>query len=171
MKIEDKVRQISEMYTKRVREILSENRKALQVEVERMIFERSVENTIPDWVNLQNTMDIVEKFITAYDQASRGIDVEENLARRTHSLVKSCLDIDTSKEWQTIRRDIASRLGKISDPDLVKYLIERYGVIGTGEIIVKAPEGKTGFVNDVKWVLYIAAIALNKVVGSAVLRT
>lgn len=167
---DEKVRQISEMYTKRVRDILVENRKFLQVEIERIIFETSIEGKISEYVRLQNTMDIVDRYISAYEQASCGYDIDSSLAMKTHSLVKSTLDIDTFKEWEGIRRDIKSKLGRMPDQELIRYLIRRYGVIGTGEIIAKRPEGLGGFVSDVKWLLYIAAVALNKVVRSALLR-
>lgn len=167
MDIEEKVKQIMLAYTKRVSKILSKNREELQLRLKELIWEATLNGELPECVNLENTMDIVRKFITAYELAARGVDVEENLARRTHQQVKSTLNIDTSREWDRVRSDIESKIDKLAEQELVTYLIKKYGVIGTGEIIAEKPMGNKGLENEVKWIIYVAAIVLNKVVKDA----
>lgn len=169
MDIKEKVKQIMLVYTKRVSKILSENREELQSCLKGSIWEATLKGKLPECVNLENTMDMVIKFITVYELAARGADVEENLARRTHQQVKSTLNIDTSLEWDRVRSDIESKIDKLAEQELVTYLIKKYGVIGTGEIVAKEPVGDKGLENEVKWIIYVAAIVLNKVVKDRVL--
>lgn len=168
MDAEDKIRHVTMAYTKRVSRILSLNKENLQSGLKEFIWNSTLAAKIPECVNLKNTWDIIARFIAAYELAARGIDVEEGFARRTRRKVKSVLNIDTSAEWERVRVDIETKIDSFTEQELVVYLINRYGVIGTGGFVVEEPLSDKGLENEVKWIIYVAAIVLNKVVKEGV---
>ena len=168
MKVGENIRQILDGYTKEMRDILVSNEDFLQVELENIIFEEGIKGRIPDCISLRDTLAMAKKFISAYELAGMGVDIEEARADKDHQFVKSHLEFDTFEESKIMKDDIKSKIGKMTEQGLIKYLIKKYPILGTGQIVAARPQSDKGPVNETKWLLYIAAIALNRVVRTAV---
>lgn len=164
MDINQRVRQVAIAYAKRVSEILFTKRDELQMRLKEFILEETVHRRLPACVTLENTTDVLTRIIRAYELAARGLDVEENLSRTTPREAKLDSHIDALRDWERARSDIASKADKFTEQELVKYLIDEYGVLCTSGIMAEKPASDQGLENEVRWIIYVATIILNKVV-------
>lgn len=163
----DKIKQVFELYTRRISNLLLGREALLDVLLAQVIEEVARGGGLPADVEKmeKNARTVIFAYLDMYDFATKfKLPISELEGETLGRIVKEEVGYDFEAEVERMKKVI---LLMIDNPHekIVTYLVDNFPLLGTGEIMDKKPtydSNKADLINLKKWYFYLGAVVLNR---------